>query len=247
MSARPWFKFYRSDWLGNPRLRGCSAAARALWVDVLAMTEEDGYVRCSTAAFDAVCGMGSTPLLLELENAGVLHRGTDGLILVRHVAKDYHHKLDGSLGGIPRHRKAKGLNPKSSKGVQPRSGSGSSSGSLEVATGERKGVHHKNLVQHWTDVFARTRGAAYTWANKGDLKAVSSMLSLPGSSQEEVARRMDSMLESPDAWIAQRASPRLLLSQWDQFSVHVVPVTKLQRDMLDLQALANNGTHRDAR
>ena len=86
MSARPWFKFYRRQWSGNLQLRGCSKAARALWIDVLSMSDEDGHVRYSDAQIAAFFGESVDvvqPMLLELSAAGILKRDAEDWLLIK--------------------------------------------------------------------------------------------------------------------------------------------------------------------
>lgn len=100
---RPWFKFQRAEWLGSVKLRACSLEARGLWADILAASDPDGYVRVTVKAIAAVAGVAiehATALIAELERNGVLHRGTDDMILVRTIARDRAQTCYGRKGGL---------------------------------------------------------------------------------------------------------------------------------------------------
>ena len=40
LTSRPWLKFYPQDWIGDPKLRACSLAARGLWLEMMALAHE---------------------------------------------------------------------------------------------------------------------------------------------------------------------------------------------------------------
>lgn len=91
MSARPWLKFYPSEWRGDPRLRMCSIAARGLWMEMLCVMHEAdprGFLVVNGAPLNErqvanLAGVSideATGLLEELEAAGVFSRDDNGVI-----------------------------------------------------------------------------------------------------------------------------------------------------------------------
>ena len=76
--TRPSFQFYPKDWLGNTKLRRCSAAARGVWMDVLCVlhdSDEYGIARYPLAELANAAGA-PLKLLRELADKGVL-KGCD--------------------------------------------------------------------------------------------------------------------------------------------------------------------------
>jgi len=78
----PWLKFYPSDWLSDEALRGCSPAARGLWVDMIclmAKSKKHGYLLAGDKPMGAehiarIFGESlekTSGLLVELAQAGV--------------------------------------------------------------------------------------------------------------------------------------------------------------------------------
>ena len=78
----PWLKFYPSDWLSDEALRGCSPAARGLWVDMIclmAKSKKHGYLLAGDKPMGAehisrIFGESlerTSELLVELAQAGV--------------------------------------------------------------------------------------------------------------------------------------------------------------------------------
>lgn len=113
---RPWSKFFWRDWQGDIRLRGCSLAARGLWMEMLAiMAQSDRYgylasngkpiahdqlARLIGADNDTVKG-----LLNELIAAGVPSIDGDTLYSRRMVREMERHRAavdSGKMGGNPR-------------------------------------------------------------------------------------------------------------------------------------------------
>ena len=117
MSARPWFKFYVSNWRSDPVLRSCTAAARGLWIDMLCLMHEAsprGHLclpngrMIDERLLSALCGMPAEevrPLLTELLRAGVFSVAEDGAIFSRKMVRDEERsrrgKEDGKTGGNP--------------------------------------------------------------------------------------------------------------------------------------------------
>jgi hypothetical protein len=95
----PWFKFYPSDWRGDPKLRACSAVSRLLWLEMFCLSHEAepyGYVLVSGHAptpsqLAAIAGLTVrqvTASLAELEAAGVFSRNELGVIYSRRMVRD---------------------------------------------------------------------------------------------------------------------------------------------------------------
>lgn len=132
----PWIKFYPTDWRGDAGLRGCSLAARGLWMDMLSlMHEADPYGHLivngrvpTTFQLASMLGASSrevTKLLAELEAAGVFSRTENGVIysrrMLRDKEKDERDQSNGRLGGNPRLKRdaADSDNPSGPNGVNP--------------------------------------------------------------------------------------------------------------------------------
>lgn len=116
MKKEPWFKFYPSDWRGDPRLRMCSIGARGLWIEMIGLMHEAtpyGHLVVSAVApTDAQLSVltGTSPdqlpgLLGELESAGVFSRTSQGVIFSRRMTRDDKKKREakrnGKNGGNP--------------------------------------------------------------------------------------------------------------------------------------------------
>jgi len=94
----PWLKFYPGDWLSDEALRGCSPAARGLWVDMLclmAKSKRHGYLMAGDRPMGAehiarILGESlekTSELLVELAQAGVYSIDKD-FIYSRRMVKD---------------------------------------------------------------------------------------------------------------------------------------------------------------
>ena len=94
----PWLKFYPSDWLSDEALRGCSPAARGLWVDMIclmAKSKKHGYLLAGDKPMGAehiarIFGESlerTSELLVELAQAGVYSMEQD-TIFSRRMVKD---------------------------------------------------------------------------------------------------------------------------------------------------------------
>ena len=94
----PWLKFYPSDWLSDEALRGCSPAARGLWVDMIclmAKSKKHGYLLAGDKPMGAehiarIFGESlerTSELLVELAQAGVYSIEQD-TIFSRRMVKD---------------------------------------------------------------------------------------------------------------------------------------------------------------
>jgi hypothetical protein len=99
MANYPWFKFFPGDWMKDPELSKCSAAARGIWMDVLCLmyqSEEPGILRTGGKAWtikeiaQAVRGNTRDNLvtLYELERNRVMSKGSDGSYFSRRLVRD---------------------------------------------------------------------------------------------------------------------------------------------------------------
>jgi hypothetical protein len=94
----PWLKFYPSDWLSDEALRGCTPAARGLWVDMIclmAKSKKHGYLLAGDKPMTAehlarIFGQSletTSELLVELAQAGV-YSMDENTIFSRRMVKD---------------------------------------------------------------------------------------------------------------------------------------------------------------
>jgi hypothetical protein len=106
----PAMMFYFGDWFKATDVRGCSLAARGLWIDLLGiMWEGDnpGYLESNGAPLNAtfigrVIGEDKGTIethLAELETAGVFSKDERGVIYCRRMVKDVHKRLSCSEAG----------------------------------------------------------------------------------------------------------------------------------------------------
>lgn len=114
---RPAFQFYPGDWMKDPSLRSCSAAARGLWIDIICLMFESptrGHLLQSSGTLvtpDQLARItGETPrhtraLLAELEAAGVYSVTDNGVMFSRRMVRDeafrQSREENGNLGGRP--------------------------------------------------------------------------------------------------------------------------------------------------
>ena len=94
----PWLKFYPSDWLSDEALRGCTPAARGLWVDMIclmAKSKRHGFLLAGDKPMTPehlarIFGQSletTSELLVELAQAGV-YSVTEDTIFSRRMVKD---------------------------------------------------------------------------------------------------------------------------------------------------------------
>ena len=122
--SSPWMKFYPSDWRADPALRMCSIGARGLWMEMLCLMHEAepyGSLRVNgkpvaDRQLAMLSGVGHdqvADLVAELEEAGVLSRDADGVVVSRRMQRDKakaeSDKSNGKRGGNPGLRE--GVNP----------------------------------------------------------------------------------------------------------------------------------------
>lgn len=97
---RPWFKFWPSDWMGDPKLSRCSLAAQGLWLRLLCVAHESepyGQVQGDLEELALVVGrpIDEVGLLLdELTRRGVCTR-TDDAVISRRMVRDRAHSVKG--------------------------------------------------------------------------------------------------------------------------------------------------------
>lgn len=109
-------KFIWADWLLDQALRRCSPAARALWIDMLALSVRaepvgvlaDGNAELTAADVARAAGMNkksAARLIGELERNGVFSRDERGRIYSRRLVREHRarqcNKANGSRGGNP--------------------------------------------------------------------------------------------------------------------------------------------------
>ena len=79
-----------------------------------------------------------------------------------------------------------------------------------------------DLTRFWDSEWVRTRlGQTFAW-ERPDAVAMAACLKLAKNDPAEVHRRITTMLDSQDHWIAENASPRILRSYWNRFGVTVL-------------------------
>ena len=94
----PWLKFYPSDWLSDEALRGCTPAARGLWVDMIclmAKSKRHGFLLAGDKPMTPehlarIFGQSletTSELLVELAQAGV-YSVTEDTIFSRRMSKE---------------------------------------------------------------------------------------------------------------------------------------------------------------
>src|SRR5262249_55925288 len=97
--ARPWMKFYATDWRADPRLRMGSLAARGLWIDPMTyMHEGEPYGHLTIDGVPppahAIAALVGRPVsevakaLAELEARRVFDRAENGAIVSRRMVRD---------------------------------------------------------------------------------------------------------------------------------------------------------------
>ena len=110
-ARRPAFLFFARDWLSDEALRGCSIAARGLWIDLLSYAhfgEPYGHLRNRNGkpltVVEIARMVGESPtitrrLLAELENAGVCGKNSDGCLFSRRMVRDEKIRTARAAGG----------------------------------------------------------------------------------------------------------------------------------------------------
>jgi len=97
----PSFQFYPGDWRKSPDVQACSFAARGLWLELLCLMFESprrGYLELNgnpvtaeqLARMVGGTSIEITPLLDELELAGVFSRDERGVIFSRRLDREQH-------------------------------------------------------------------------------------------------------------------------------------------------------------
>lgn len=137
----PWFKFYAADWRSDERLGICSAAARGVWIECLALMhigEPSGYllVNGKPPTLQQLAMLCRLPVdvveagLDELEAAGVLSRTKAKVIFSRRMVRDENKRILGANaakrgGNPPRSPDPEPIDPTDENGAPPGSPSGS--------------------------------------------------------------------------------------------------------------------------
>jgi hypothetical protein len=134
--ARPWMKFYPSDWRADPALRMCSLGARGLWAELMCIMHEAepyGFLLVNGLPMNEkqIASLAGAPLretvnyIAELESCGVFSRSPAGVIYSRRMKRDQEKaekdKANGKGGGNPniKLRDNVGVNPKVNVVVKP--------------------------------------------------------------------------------------------------------------------------------
>lgn len=108
-AALKWIKFYPADWLGDPRLRTCSIAARGLWMDMIclmASASPFGHLKLGRKRIDPATlgGLTNIPvarvekLLAELQKSGVFSVTNHGTIYSRRMVRESKWRSNGEKG-----------------------------------------------------------------------------------------------------------------------------------------------------
>lgn len=132
MTDKPWFRFYPVDWRGDAKLKGCSLAARGLWIELLTLMHEGtprGHLIVGTKAptpaelsrlIGVPAGMVARSLA-ELEANGVAHRTEAGVVFSKRMVRDTERGVaaaeHGRLGGNPQVKPE--VKPEVNPGVNP--------------------------------------------------------------------------------------------------------------------------------
>jgi hypothetical protein len=141
----PWTQWRWDRWLRDPALRGCSLAARGLWIELLAAMDADdeyGFLTLAGRPADTpemarrtgVHRLQVEKYLAELEGRGVFSRDERGAIFCRHMVREAERYAsdvaNGSLGGNPALRLKPRKQPRGTpQGIPPVAPPGSPPGS----------------------------------------------------------------------------------------------------------------------
>jgi hypothetical protein len=111
--ALKWIKFFPADWLGDPGLRTCSAAARGLWIDMICLmvsASPYGHLKLGRKKIDppTPAGLTNIPpnrierLLSELHKAGVFSVTNHGTIYSRRMVRESKWRKNGEKAAAAR-------------------------------------------------------------------------------------------------------------------------------------------------
>ena len=127
--SNPWLKFYPNDWLGEPKLKLVSRAARSLWIDMVCLMHQSGTGRLEVSGRPMTQKelsdiLGDNPrttrkLMLELSKAQVSIVVDGSFVASSRVIEDFEKserdKSNGRKGGNPalkiRETGINGVNP----------------------------------------------------------------------------------------------------------------------------------------
>lgn len=116
MTARPWMKWFPSDWRADPKLRACEPLSRYVWMEMLGLMHEAepyGHLVSAGRAMDyrtlsRLVGVDVGEVkraVKELEDRGVFSRTDDGVIYSRRMIRDEQKRKtltkNGREGGNP--------------------------------------------------------------------------------------------------------------------------------------------------
>lgn len=100
-------------------------------------------------------------------------------------------------------------------------------GSPSVA---RRGTPQAELVEHWQEVFVRTRSSKWA-AKRLDYIQAAQAITLAEGDLAEAKHRATLLLEQgSDGWLAKNASLAVLVSHWNTIPVEVIPKSYAQRE-----------------
>jgi len=136
MAKAPAYQFYTGDWMKDANLRGCSLAARGLWIDILCLmfdAEQKGVLRSNSVPWTAqkvvksVAGARARNLAELIKNGVARVARKDGAMyskrMIRDELKRRHKAQAGGKGG-------------KQTGSKPRANPGSSSSSSSSPSGK---------------------------------------------------------------------------------------------------------------
>lgn len=98
---------------------------------------------------------------------------------------------------------------------------------------------HFDCCRAWCALWRETRPGAWAWTPR-DYKGIKQALALADGDVAAVLDRMKRLLvDPPNRWYAQEASPRLLASRWNELghSIKVRPLAERNLDTLRLAAM----------
>lgn len=227
MAKLPSFQFYPGDWMKDPALRLCSAAARGVWMDLICMGFEMGRrgvfransVRLSALDLTRMCGEARTVRVHELISRGVLK-------VAARTGTFYCKRL--LLDDLRRSREARKKRGQRVCGVkcpgdvpamsQPSSTSSSPSGLKTSLSTKKSAPPAKPRARNeiWDALAARFFPTGASKADEGKLKVATAALRAKGATPAEINIRADHYLAE---WTRPRGIALTitgLVNNWDQ-------------------------------
>lgn len=228
MTARPWFKFYPSDFLGDSRVVGMSPAARGVYITLLCCQWQLGELPSEERELRKLAG-GQMPLARWREvwsQVGPCFVKNDHgmyanprLCLVRQnadmaKAKRRRAGLAGAKARWQSHANANGNHR--SQIPDTRIAPDGAPAPKARPRRRRASGEHQELIEHWCETWERIRGEKYAFEGAKDGAAVKRCLKYADGNARLVRERMSRLLEDPpDAWLAQNASLSILAGKWN--------------------------------